>query len=102
MSEQQITELKPPRPKDPRRVEAGKRLAAMSRQAKERKKLEREQDVISNECSNTFNTLIVAAVCAVGGGILIYQYYTEQTRTQNNNLTKHQSQGKAQIEDPLH
>ena len=35
--------------KDPRRVEAGKRLAAISKQAKERKKKERESRLLSRE-----------------------------------------------------
>ena len=74
------------KPKDPRRVEAGKRLGAISKMAKERKreqleeqrkhqekydKFERESETYDDEGSSS-TTLIVLAVLGVIGGGLYY------------------------------
>ena len=61
MSEEkpQITSVeRPTKPKDPKRVEAGRRLGELSRQARERKKLEREQEANNNNNNDEhLNTL---------------------------------------------
>ena len=61
---QKITSVeKPPKPKDPRKVEAGKRLAAISKEAKERKRLEHEKaaaQLKSNEDGLNCSTMLIS------------------------------------------
>ena len=67
MTEPKITSaIKTPRGKNPGRVAARKRLAAISREAKERKKLEGE-NVIKESCSKKSNTSVVLAI----GGLVV-------------------------------
>ena len=56
---------KPPKPKDPKRVAAGKRLAELSRQARERKKPEAEFAKENLEESKTTNFLPIFSVVRV-------------------------------------
>ena len=66
--------IKTPREKNPGRVAAGKRLAAISKEAKERKKLEREKATGGSavkESSET-NFLVVGVVVAVVAGAAVY------------------------------
>ena len=57
--------------KDPRRVEQGKRLAAISREAKERKAKEREQHKVS-ESSESLWIIPVTVIVALCGGYYLF------------------------------
>lgn len=68
--------------KDPRRVAAGKRLAAISKQAKERKRKEREandaqprHEVSEDEwvTTTTLSIPVIGAVIAIGGYLYWYR-----------------------------
>ena len=71
MSEQNTSEpnviASGPKVKDPRRVAAGKRLAAISKQAKEAKRLEREsQQTAEMETGNNKTPYLVGGLLVVG------------------------------------
>ena len=75
--------IKTPREKYPGRVAAGKRLAAISKEAKERKKLERE-NAIKEPCdSETMTTqktnILVGGLVAAG----VARYYPKYHNTDN-------------------
>ena len=76
MTEDTITTVsKEPKQKDPRRVEAGKKLAQISKEAKARKKQERENAIKKEATSygETFQTVVlVGGVVALGG--LVYYF----------------------------
>ena len=58
-----------PKVKDPRRVAAGKRLAAISKQAKETKRLERESQQISETKTDNNKTLYLVGGLVVVGAV---------------------------------
>ena len=65
--------IKTPREKNPGRVAAGKRLAAISKEAKERKKLERESCERSDtRCDNTSVVLAVGGLVVIGAAALYF------------------------------
>ena len=64
--------------KDPRRVEQGKRLAAIPREAKERKAKEREQRKVS-ESSEFLWVIPVIVIVALDGG---YYFFTKGEESQ--------------------
>ena len=83
MSEQSTSEpnvIAPgPKVKDPRRVAAGKRLAAISKQAKETKRLERESQQISEMNTDNNKTLyIVGGIVVVG--VVSYFLFTNKEK----------------------
>ena len=65
--------------KDPKRVEAGKRLAAMSKQAKDKKAI----DSLSQKMSidefqiSSINPLAVVGVAGVVGVVVYYKYFSK-------------------------
>ena len=62
--------------KDPKKVEAGKRLGAMSKQAKEKKasqKIETEEFQIPS--IDSVNPLAVVGVVGVVGAVVYYKYF---------------------------
>ncbi len=73
MSEQSTSEpnvIAPgPKVKDPRRVAAGKRLAAISKQGKETKRLERESQQISETRTDNNKTLYLVGGLVVVGAV---------------------------------
>ena len=78
MEEAKITSVE--KVKDPKRVEAGKRLAAMSKQAKEKKASERlAQGTIIDEFQtssiDSVNPLAVVGVIGVVGLVVYYKYF---------------------------
>ena len=76
--ETKITSVEKERVKDPRRVEQGKKLAAISREAKERKARERQQRQIEVESkSESFSpcTLIIPTIGIALGGCYLYHLY---------------------------
>ena len=82
--------------KDPRRVAQGKRLAAISREAKARKAREREMSIRKEEVekcekeSYSYAILpVIAGVLVVGGGYYFYQRKKDQ-QPDNDNEEKQQ------------
>ena len=79
------TEIKPPKPKDPKRVEAGKRLAELSRLARERKKREAEEannNLLPNEDKVFTRYLPVFGVVSVFvGSYLFYKFSSKKEET---------------------
>ena len=86
--------------KDPRRVEAGKRLAAISKQAKERKRVEREERLRREEAtlgalgasSATLMVVLTAAGVVVALATLWYtrrEYYASQEDAEGTKETSH-------------
>ena len=75
-------------------MEAGKRLAAISRQAKEIKILERVQIKSMNKDESTFTIpIIIAAACVVvGGGLLYKYYYSKEIKTEEPQQQQQQQQ----------
>ena len=82
--------MKTPREKNPGRVAAGKRLAAISKEAKERKKLERENVIIRDQY-DPFES--IHAVRLVGGafGLIVVArvalYFLSSERTEESEGT---------------
>ena len=72
-----------PKVKDPRRVAAGKRLAAISKQAKENKRLEREsQQIIETNTDNNKTLYLVGGVVVVAAvSYLLLRNREKVTRT---------------------
>ena len=77
MEEPKITSVE--KVKDPKRVEAGKRLAAMSKQAKEKKAVERLSQKMSIDEFQipSVNPLAVVGVVGVVGVAVYYRYFSE-------------------------
>ena len=77
MEEPKITSVE--KVKDPKRVEAGKRLAAMSKQAKEKKAVERSSQRMSIDEFQipSVNPLAVVGVVGVVGAVVYYKYFSE-------------------------
>ena len=77
MEEAKITSIE--KVKDPKKVEAGKRLAAVSKQAKEKKAIERlsqKMDVDEFEIPSV-NPLAVLGVVGVVGFVVYYKYFSK-------------------------
>ncbi len=71
-----------PKVKDPRRVAAGKRLAAISKQAKETKRLERESQQISEMKTDNKTLYIVGGVVVVAAvSYLLFRNKEKVVRT---------------------
>ena len=80
LKETKITSAEKERVKDPRRVEQGKKLAAISREAKERKARERTEQQRETEAetkSESFNPymMIVSVIGIVCGRYYLYSLY---------------------------
>ena len=73
---------KPPKPKDPKRVAAGKRLAELSRQARERKKQEAEFAKENLKESKTTKFLPIFGVVSVFVGNFLYFKYRKVEATE--------------------
>ena len=78
MSDPKITSLEKEKTKNPKRVEQGKRLAAISREAKERKKQEREKFFESAE--NDGNKVFFV-IGLIGAAVLINKVFSEPSET---------------------
>ena len=76
MSEQNVQAILPgAKVKDPRRVAAGKRLGAISRQRKEEKRLEREAQQVTNntnQVDNEYTLYLVGGLVVVGAASCLY------------------------------
>ena len=78
MEEVKITSVE--KVKDPKRVEAGKKLAAMSKQAKEKKAIEKlSQKIDVDEFQiPSIDPLAVVGVIGVVGAIVYYKYFSNK------------------------
>ena len=83
MEEAKITSVE--KVKDPKRVEAGKKLAAMSKQAKDKKAVERlSQKMFIDEFQiPSVNPLAVVGVVGVVGVVVYYKYFSEASKTKS-------------------
>ena len=73
MTEDTITTVsKEPKQKDPRRVEAGKKLAQISKEAKARKKQELENAIKKVSYGETLQTVLLVGGLAIFGGLVYY------------------------------
>ena len=81
MEEAKITSVE--KVKDPKRVEAGKKLAAMSKQAKEKKAIENlSQKMAVDEFQiPSINPLAVVGVVGVVGVVVYYKYFNNVDTT---------------------
>ena len=73
--------------KDPKRVEAGKRLAAMSKQAKDKKAVERLSQKMSIDefqipSVGSVNPLALVGVVGVVGAVVYYKYFYKESESQ--------------------
>ena len=84
MSDTKITSVE--KPKDPRRVEAGKRLGAISRQAKE-KKID-EKNVEAEFESPTINPLTAIGIVCVVGMVAYYGYKSSKKSPQDKEVVR--------------
>ena len=80
MEEAKITSVE--KVKDPKRVEAGKRLAAMSKQAKDKKAVERLSQKMSDDefqipTIGSVNPLALVGVVGVVGVVVYYEYFSK-------------------------
>ena len=115
-SEQEQTTPGPPKitsevkVKDPRRVAQGKRLAAISREAKARKAREREMSIRKEEADrceqsekesyySTTLLPVIAGVLVVGGGYYFYQRKKDQQQPDNNDNGEKQQPGNSNLEN---
>ena len=87
MEEVKITSVE--KVKDPKRVEAGKKLAAMSKQAKEKKAIENLSQKMSVDEFQipSINPLAVVGVVGVVGMVIYYKYYNYSNTTKPVELT---------------
>ena len=78
MSEPEITNpKKTEKPKNPKRVEQGKRLAAISRQAKERKKQQREKFFEQKGSAETEVDKIFFGMGVIVAAFLVYKIFLD-------------------------
>ena len=97
--------------KDPRRVAQGKRLAAISREAKAKKAREREMSIRREEvekCERSekesyYSTTllpVIAGVLVVGGGYYFYQRKKDQQQPDNDDSNEEKQQpGNSNLEN---
>ena len=77
MEEVKITSVE--KVKDPKRVEAGKKLGAMSKQAKEKKASQKiDVDEFQTPSINSIDPLAVLGVVGVVGAIVYYKYFSNK------------------------
>ena len=114
VEQEQATSQAPPkitsevRVKDPRRVAQGKRLAAISREAKARKAQEREASIRREEVekcersereSYSYAVLPVIRVLAIGGGYYLYQRKKDQPANDDNNSEERSEKQQPDLEN---
>jgi len=77
------TVTKQPKPKDLRRIEAGKRLVAISRDAKARKKQERENIIKEEAKACNTEVILVGSLVAVSGLLYYFKYHNTTVESQS-------------------
>ena len=105
MEEAKIANVESPRitsvekVKDPKRVEAGKRLAAMSKQAKDKKAVERLSQRMSIDEFQipTVDPLAVVGLVGVVGVVVYYKYFSgDKSETKSETKSKDKSKDKSE------
>ena len=88
MTEPEITNpKKTEKPKNPKRVEQGKRLAGISREAKERKKQQQEKFFEPEESAKTEVDKIFFGIGLVGAAFLVYKIFLDsKTREEEDEV----------------
>ena len=83
VNETKITSVE--KAKDPKRVEAGKKLGAMSKQAKEKKASQRVtfEDEFKVPSIDSIDSLAVVGVVGVVGAIVYYKYFSKKNVDDN-------------------
>ena len=86
MEEVKITSVE--KVKDPKRVEAGKKLGAMSKQAKEKKASEKllQRMSVDEFQIPSINPLAVFGVVGVVGVVVYYKYFSDNNKSEFKNL----------------
>ena len=83
-----ITSVEIEKVKDPKRVEQGKRLAAISREAKERKARERaqqlKQEAKQQQHTSFFNSYAIIPIIGIAFGGYYFLYLRNPVGTNNN------------------
>ena len=76
--------------KDPKKVEAGKKLGAMSKQAKEKKASQRVtfEDEFKVPSIDSIDPLAVVGVVGVVGAIVYYKYFSKKSENPTPESTK--------------
>ena len=100
MEEAKITSVE--KVKDPKRVEAGKKLAAMSKQAKEKKAIENLSQKMSVDEFQipSINPLAVVGVVGVVGVVVYYKYFNNNVDDKPEELTTVTSSPKEEKQKP--
>ena len=88
--------------KDPKRVEAGKRLAAMSKQAKDKKAVERSMQKMSDDEFQipTVNPLALVGVVGVVGAVVYYKYFYKESGESKKSEEVEADRREAQAPEP--
>ena len=81
--------------KDPKKVEAGKKLGAMSRQAKEKKAASQRVDIDEFQIPPSVNPLAVVGVVGVVGAIVYYKYFRSSKDVVVKKFVKKESKEKS-------
>jgi hypothetical protein len=101
MSEPTITKIeKTQRPKDPKKIESGKRLAAISKEAKAKKAAERRSVENNFDQDGWVNMLIYAGVASAALGGIYYIYSKTKSANKPNHTTEPQVQDESEGPKP--
>jgi hypothetical protein len=93
MSEPTIKKVeKTQKPKDPKRVESGKRLAAISKEAKAKKAAERRSAESNSDQDGSVNALIYNGVATTTLGGIYYIYSKTKSAEKSDRTTEPQVQ----------
>ena len=100
MSEPEITNpKKTEKPKNPKRVEQGKRLRAISRQAKERKKQQQDKFFEPEESAEREVNKIFFGIGVIGAAFLAYKiFFDSKTREEEDEVPEEMR--KVTVEEP--
>ena len=99
MKEVKITSVE--KVKDPKRVEAGKRLGAMSKQAKEKKAADKLTiDEFQTPSIDSVSPLAVVGVVGVVGIAVYYKYFCEDKTKTKTEVVKSEDTPKAEKVNP--
>ena len=97
MSEPEITNPeKTEKTKNPKRVEQGKRLAAISRQAKERKKRQQEEFFEPKGSAETEGNKIFFGIGLIGAAFLVYEMFFKKLL---NSRTERSEEDEAEVNE---
>ena len=100
VNETKITSVE--KAKDPKRVEAGKKLGAMSKQAKEKKASQRIEieDEFKVPSFDSIDPLAVVGVVGVVGAIVYYKYFSKKKSEDNKSKVSDPKQTEVSTPEP--